>query len=258
MPFWNGYLPKLHYLSAENRLMASVDFNTIAGVVRLLPPVCLSYVGTGFAAGVLGAKVGMSPAEVGLLSLLMFVGSSQFIFAELITIAPVTLVVTIFLVNLRHLLYSSSLALQLKKIGIGKRVLIGSQLTDVSFSIASTYIRQPLTSAQGMLTLNMSIYSCWFVGSITGAIVGGVASEQLELIAIDFALAGVFGTLLMMQIAAATIKKPIIIVAVLSAGLLICLELIYPHPFNLIIAACIAATIGVVKFGMPGAKAKQP
>lgn len=230
----------------------------MAGGLRAMVPVTFAYLGIGFAAGALGAKVGMSPVEVGLLSLLMFAGSAQFIFAELISVAPVTLMVTVFLVNFRHLLYSSSFALKLKQLPIGQRALIGAQLTDESYAVASSYISKPLTSAKGMITLNMFSYSCWFIGTVSGALAGGIAGDNLKYIGIDFALASMFAALLMLQINAAKIKKPIIVVAGVATVVMVILELIHSHPFNLIVASCVAAYFGVRKFGMPVLKTQIP
>ena len=42
-------------------------------------PICLGYMPIGLAFGVLAQKAGLSPLEIGLMSVLVFAGSSQFI-----------------------------------------------------------------------------------------------------------------------------------------------------------------------------------
>ena len=48
-------------------------------VVKAVWPIWLGYLPLGFAGGVLSQKVGLTPLEVGLMSLLVFAGSGQFI-----------------------------------------------------------------------------------------------------------------------------------------------------------------------------------
>ena len=48
-------------------------------VVKAVWPIWLGYLPLGFAGGVLSQKVGLTPFEVGLMSLLVFAGSGQFI-----------------------------------------------------------------------------------------------------------------------------------------------------------------------------------
>lgn len=200
----------------------------------------------------------MSPAEVGLLSLLLFAGSAQFIFAELITVAPITLVVTIFLVNFRHFLYSSAFAYRVRNLSVTKRICIGAQLTDETFAVASSVTSEPLQRARGMLALNIFSYTCWFIGTLTGALVGGVGGDYLELIGIDFALASMFAALLMLQVYAVARKRPIMVVAGLSAIIMVTLQQVHEHPLNLLIAIGVAAALGVWWFGQPGLVTAAP
>jgi len=61
----------------------------------------------------LAQKAGLSPLEIGLMSVFVFAGSAQFIAVSMISAgsAPLAIIMTTFVVNLRHLLMSSSLSL---------------------------------------------------------------------------------------------------------------------------------------------------
>ncbi len=73
-------------------------------------PICLGYLPIGIALGVLAQKAGLSPLAVGLMSMFVFAGSSQFIAVSMLAGGAtfVAIIVTTFMVNLRHLLMSSS------------------------------------------------------------------------------------------------------------------------------------------------------
>ena len=117
------------------------------------PPIILGYLPIGFADGILGVQAGLSPIEVLLLSLLVYAGSAQFIFASLLGVAPQTLIITIFLINFRHFLYATALSQRLKKLPLPTRIAIGAQLTDESFSLASVLSRPTMLHGGGLIAL---------------------------------------------------------------------------------------------------------
>jgi len=61
--------------------------------------------------GVIGLAAGLSPLQTLAMSTIVFAGSAQFIGAQLIGVATPVLVIwmTTFIVNVRHMLYSSTL-----------------------------------------------------------------------------------------------------------------------------------------------------
>lgn len=237
--------------------MSSNSLHTVAHGARASVPVVLAYLGIGFAAGALGQRAGLSPAEVALLSLLVFAGSAQFIFAELLAGNPITLVATVFLVNLRHFLYASAFSVKVKGLSMGRRFLIGAQMTDETFAVASSLTHRPLTSARGMVTMNVLSYSSWAAGNIMGAIVGEAGSEVFNLLGIEFALAAMFAALLMLQVVAVVRKFQMLCVAAAGTVGIVVLELWHPHPLNLLVAASGAAAMGAWLFGMPKSVAQE-
>ena len=62
--------------------------------------------------GVLALNAGLRPASAQLMSSIIFAGSAQFITAQLIrdAVPGIVIVLTIAVVNLRHMLYSASIA----------------------------------------------------------------------------------------------------------------------------------------------------
>lgn len=87
------------------------------GVIACVPTI-LGYLGIGFAMGVVGKGVGLSILEIIIMSIIVYAGSAQFIICALLAIqAPfMTIVATVFLVNLRHFLMSLSVASYFKRL----------------------------------------------------------------------------------------------------------------------------------------------
>src|SRR5512135_1820281 len=84
-------------------------------------PICLGYLPIGLAFGVLAQKAGLGPWHVALMSIFVFAGGSQFIAVAMLSAGGsiAAIVATTLVVNLRHLLMSSSLATHLQ--GTGRR-----------------------------------------------------------------------------------------------------------------------------------------
>jgi hypothetical protein len=82
--------------------------------------------------GALAINSGISATGASLMSALVFAGSAQFIATGLVAngAAPSLIVLTTFVVNLRHALYAASLAPFLKHLPQGWLALLGFWLTD--------------------------------------------------------------------------------------------------------------------------------
>ena len=218
----------------------------ITAGARAASPVAIAYLGIGFAAGVVKMEAGMSVAEVGLLSFLVFAGSAQFVFAELYTGASAALIGTVFLINLRHLLYSTAITPRVRHHSFGSRLWIGAQLTDETFALSTSLMGEKLHSAAWLISLNVASYLSWVAGTIAGAFAGSLAGA-VENLGLEFALAAMFAALLMLQFSK---KDPRLMVragvALLAAALIVTLETVRPNPMNLVGTTLIAATVGLI------------
>lgn len=228
-------------------MLQNASLNTPADGVRAALPVVFAYLPVGFAAGILAAEAGMSALEVALLSLLVFAGSGQFIFAGLLGGSPAALVITIFLVNFRHFLYATAFAQRLKKLSLSVRLAIGAQLTDETFALASVLCRQPMSVGGGLIALNVTSYTAWFIGNVAGALTG--AQLAVGEWGADFLLLAMFAALLAINTAAADKRIAPVVVLIVAAVIMVALELIHPHPLNILLAAGVAAGVGVLCFG---------
>ena len=101
------------------------NFSIISDGFITATPIMLAYLSLGTAAGIIGNEHGLSAVEVGLLSLLLYAGAGQFIFAEMHLAPASSLISTILLINLRHLLYSSILAQHCRRLAWSGRLTAG-------------------------------------------------------------------------------------------------------------------------------------
>ena len=156
--------------------VASAEVGTLGSGARAALPIVLGYLSIGFAAGVVQRASGLSVIEVVLMSLVLYAGSAQFVVAGLIAAArpgelPVaTIVATVFLVNLRHVLLSAALAPHFTRVSAIRNALLGLQLTDETFVVAWTALARGVLPDAGraawMAGLNLSAYFSWALANL--------------------------------------------------------------------------------------------
>ena len=104
------------------------------GVSAMLP-LLLGVVPFGLVFGVLGISSGLTETQTILMSSIIFAGASQVVFAQLLAAGSAYFVIasSVALINLRHVLYSASVAEYLKKLSFKWRIVLGYLLTDEAF-----------------------------------------------------------------------------------------------------------------------------
>ena len=204
-------------------------------------PICLGYLAIGLAFGVIAQKAGLHPLEIGLMSLLVYAGSSQFIAISMLAggsaIAPI--VATTFMVNLRHLLMSSSLSIYLRSLRGPWLAFYAYGVTDESFALNLTRFRTGGWDWRRALVLNHVTNLAW-IGS---TMLGGVGGQFIPpgAFGIDYALVAMFICLLIFQL-----RGPVfILVALIAGGLAVGLSLVIPGNSYILIASVTAATLGI-------------
>jgi 4-azaleucine resistance transporter AzlC len=213
----------------------------INGVVRTLP-VVLGYVAIGFAFGVLSQKAGLAWFNTLALSIVVYAGSAQLISVGLFVagVVPISIVVTTFIVNLRHLLLSAALSPYLR--GWRKREIafFAYELTDESFAVHATQFAAGTWSKAEAFAANITAQVSWVAGTVLGIVAGGLIGD-VRTLALDYALPALFIALLVLQIK----DRVQIAVAVLSGLLALALVLAGVEQWNVIIATLFSATVGV-------------
>jgi branched chain amino acid efflux pump len=210
-------------------------------------PICLGYVPIGLAFGVLAQKAGFYPIEIMLMSILVYAGSSQFIAVSMLSAGagPVSVILATFVVNLRHLLMSSSLALFLGDATRRKLTLFAYGITDESFAINYTRFSRKSWSLNRALVVNHTSNLAWIVSSIIGGYSGRFIHQGA--FGIDYALTAMFICLLIFQLKG----RIYVLTAVIAGVVAVILSLIIPGSLYIVLASIIAATtiLGIKKWG---------
>lgn len=213
------------------------------GCIACVPTV-LGYLGIGFSAGALARVSGMSVGEVTLMSLILYAGSAQFVVAGMIqnNAAVVAVWISVFFINLRHLLLSAYMAPRFKNMGALKNVVLGAQLTDETFGVASVARRE--LSFAWMLGLNLTAYLNWLLGNVVGAVsVHLLPAGVLQ--NLQFALVAMFVGLIVMHIAATKKRAPQIWAAAATVVLFYPVSLFISREFGVIIVAVVVSFIAM-------------
>jgi 4-azaleucine resistance transporter AzlC len=168
--------------------------------IKAALPIVFGYLPVGMAFGVLARQAGLNPIEAGSMSLLVYAGASQFIAVEMISkgVPWVTIVLTTFFVNLRHLLMSSTLSLYFNRNSLRTLGLLSAQLTDESFAVAMADPSKISNRPRYLLALQMTSQLAWISGSVAGALFG--SSIKSSAYGIPFALPALFICLLVFQL----------------------------------------------------------
>lgn len=203
-------------------------------------PICLGYFPLGLALGVLAQQAGLGPWWIGLMSLLVFAGSAQFIAVAMIAAgsSPEAIITTTFVVNFRHVLMSSALAVYLHQVHRGFLSLFAYGVTDESFAVNMTRFRQGAWDRRSALVLNHSTNLAWIAATVAGGFAG--AFIPVGAYGIGYALPAMFLCLLVFQL-----QGRIYVVTALVAGLFAVLwYLAVPGDSYVVVASMAAATVG--------------
>lgn len=217
---------------------------------RAASPICLGYLPVGLAFGVLAQKAGLSAGQIGLMSAVVFAGSSQFTALLLLGqgAALPSVVATTFVVNLRHLLMSSALAAPLQGIGARFSALFGHGVTDETFAVNLVRFRESGWDPLRALAVNLVSQAAWVGSSVAGAFAGQFVPRGA--LGIDYALPAMFLCLLVLQIR----SRVHALVALLSGILAAVVYVAVPGNGHVIAASVAASLAGLVVLRRQAAK----
>lgn len=199
-------------------------------------PVLFGYIAIGIPFGLMLVNAGYPWWLAPIMSTLIFAGAAQYIavglFAAQVPLPGILL--TILLVNIRHIVYGLSLIEKFKLTGRWKPYLIFS-LTDETYALL-TGVKVPDGLEPGpffgiIALLNQSY---WIIGSILGALAGELIPFSFA--GIDFALTALFMVLLIDQLRSTKNFGPAAIGLVSAI-----LALIFVGPSQMLIAALCGA-----------------
>lgn len=210
-------------------------------VLKTSMPLCLSYIPIGLACGILLHAAGFNFIMTLLVSIVVFSGGAQFLIASMLTInAPIlSIVVTLFFLELRYALLGSSISRYLK--GESQRFiwLFSVSLNDENYAI--NYLKfatdknwQP---RQALMVEHYSLLS-WSLANLVGSLIGSALTIDLEIV--DFALTALFLYMIVMQIR----NRLTFLISALSLVLSVFFLVLTKSTIGLIISTLLASFVG--------------
>lgn len=225
-------------------------YTTFRDGIRSCLPTVLGYLGIGFSFGIVGINSHLNLFEITLMSAIVYGGSSQFVMCGLLlaNTSITGIVMTVFLVNLRHLLMSMTASPHFREESLLSNVSVGSLLTDESFAVFSTTVAQEKHfSLRWMEGLNVTAYITWIVATFLGGLVGNFISDPNKF-GLDFALTAMFAGLFITQFEwelSRNTKKSIAVVVTVVVSLYILLGIVSSS-----VAVIISALLGCLVGGL--------
>lgn len=158
----------------------------------------LGYVVIGFSVAATAYALGMSSGNVLGMQMFVYAGTSQLIATKLLAAGAslAAVAATTFIVNLRHLLMSSSLAPNLKALRPWQIAAFTLSLSDEAFALHSTTFASGRSQSKAELfTVNLVLHAAWMVGAL-GAVTLRMDEAYLRVFGLDYAPAAMFIALL--------------------------------------------------------------
>ncbi len=213
--------------------------------VRAEFPLLVGVFPFGLIYGALAINAGLSTLASQLMSSIVFAGSSQFIAVGLVAAATPALVIilTTFVVNLRHMLYSATLAPHLNKLPHAWLLPLGFWLTDESFVVAAKRFTEEEHAQDKhwyLLGSEIAMYANWQLVTWIG-IIAGQAIRNPGNWGLDFAMVVTFLGMLV-----PLVKDRPTLASVLVAGSTALLAHGLPNQLGLLIAALLGILAGVL------------
>lgn len=144
-------------------------------------PIAIGYMPVAFTFGLLAKAAGLSLFETVGMSIIVFAGASQYIALSMIAAASgaAELILTTFIMNIRHLLMSASLKERAEEDPKWLKAIYAFFITDETFSVAATSPEKKITGSY-LLGLGLVAYSCWVVFSGVGYVMGSGLPQSLQ------------------------------------------------------------------------------
>lgn len=212
---------------------------------RAALPMMVGVAPFGVVFGALAAGAGLNTLEALGMSIFVIAGASQFVATELIGGGTPILVIvfTTWVINLRHLLYSASLANFLKPLGTGWKMLIAYLMIDEVYAPSMQRLRETPMSPQAFRWLflggGLNLASVWWTTTIIGVQLGAVLPERTTEF-LGFTLPLIFTSI----VVPLWLSRPALL-ASLGAALTAILLNPLPHKLGLIVAAAVGLAVGV-------------
>ena len=214
--------------------------------LRSVIPLLLGVVPFGVIYGVVALQSGIPPLAAMAMSSIVFAGSAQFLLAQLVGAGAPLLITAgaVGLVNLRHALYSASVAPILAHLPRRWKILLAYLLTDEAYAAAIPHLlvggESSLSSHAHWILFGsgFGLWTGWQMATLGGVLIGAQLPSSLGL---DFALPLTF-----IAIVVPMIDSRALLVSALTAGAAAVALAALPYKVGLFVAALAGLVVGAL------------
>lgn len=211
--------------------------------VRDESPILLGVVPFGMIFGALAISSGLSSAAAQAMSSVIFAGSAQFIAAQLLgaDASGVVILMVVFVVNLRHALYSASVSPHVRSLRPGWKALLAYLLTDEAYAVTiSHYNTKGPAHARHwyFLGAGLTLWASWQASTAVGIFIGAQIPREWPL---GFVLPITFIALVV-----PALRDGASVAAAVIAGALGLAATGLPYKTGIIVAAVVGIAAGMV------------
>lgn len=185
------------------------------GTIAMVP-LSIAVIPWGLLAGSFAIESGLTILESQALSAILFAGSAQLVatgmFKAGATLA--TMLLAIFFITSRHLLYSVSMRSKISPLPLRWRLGLGFLLTDELFAICGQQSDKQFNRWYA-LGAGLSFYLCWNLATLAGIVAGSYIPSLNEL-GLEFAVAATFIALVIPNIKSSPVLVAVLVSMVTS------------------------------------------
>lgn len=212
-------------------------------------PLLVGVLPFGLIYGVLAIEAGIPPAAAQAMSAIVFAGSSQFLMAQLVAVGTPAVVIALAagIVNLRHALYSASMAPYLRRLSAPWKWLLAYLLTDEAYAVTIVHFSAASGAADSdnpnhrhfyLLGAGLALWSAWQLSTAAGVFLGRQVPTSWSL---DFTLALTF-----IGLVVPTLCDRAAVAAALAAGLMALVTFSLPLKLGLVLSALTGIVLGMM------------
>jgi 4-azaleucine resistance transporter AzlC len=211
--------------------------------IKAEAPILIGTIPFGLIYGVSARSFGIPTALTQAMSVIVFAGSAQFVIVQLLnaSVPAGVILLTACIINLRHALYSASVAPHLRQRDLLWRWLLPYLLTDEAYAVAITHYQQPEDQAPRhwyFFGAGLVLWLTWQLATAAGLTLGTHVPASWSL---DFTLPLTFIALVV-----PTLKKGADVLAAGSAGVIAVLASRLPFNAGLLVATFLGITLGLL------------
>lgn len=185
--------------SAQSTLTTAPSANPRADFargVKLGFPIFLGYAPVGLAFGILAVQKGFTVLEAVICSATAIAGAGQFIAAAMLGAGAgaAAIVLATSIVNLRYVLFATTVSPYMRHVPIRWQVWLGYTLTDESFAVNIADLKEGKANRYSMAGVGVIAWLGWVGGTVIGALASTAIGDPSAW-GVDFAMPAMFAAL---------------------------------------------------------------